>query len=109
MCWFVRKFPLLKEDIDPMIRGHEITLELAKSPQLADVLNDLNDSPDLRRSMREDPASYLRSRGVKIPNGASVAMRLLEANGWEIEVKVVEGLYAYTNGFNNETGFYRIQ
>lgn len=108
MCWFQIKRLLTDDDLHPMIRGHEITLKLARTPGLAQLLNDLQ-RPDVRRKMDENLESALKERKVKIPAGATVQLRELEAEGWELEVKMVEGLQAYTNGFNNETGFYRIQ
>ena len=109
MCWFLRKFPLEHQDLAPMIRGHEITLQLAQTIGLAQLLNDLHSSPALRHDARTNTAAFLESRGVAIPPGATVELRELESNGWEIEMKVVEGAYAYINGFNNEKGFYRVQ
>jgi hypothetical protein len=105
----MRTLPLIDDDIAPMIRGHEITLELARTQGLTQLLNDLHTSTDLRAQMKTDPYSYLQSRGVSFPSNASVTVRELEADGWEIEIKIVEGLYSYINGFNNEKGFYRIQ
>jgi hypothetical protein len=108
MCWFMRKHPLTDDDLSPMIRGHQITLDLARSAGLVQLMNDLH-NPDLRRQMREQPQDFLLKRSINIPQGASVEVRELQANGWEVEIRVVEGLYAYINGFNNEKGFYRIQ
>src|ERR1700730_17506470 len=107
MCWFMRKFPLTDDDLSPMVRGHQITLDLARSAGLVQLLNDLH-NPDLRRQMREQPKDFLLKRSINIPQGASVEVRELQANGWEVEIRVVEGLYAYINGFKNEKGFYRI-
>ena len=109
MCWFLRKFPLREEDLAPMIRGHQITLELAQQVQLPGVLNDLHNNSSLRRDVAGNPMAFLQSRGVTLPMGATVEFRILQADGWEMEVKVVEGPYAYINGFNNEKGFYRVQ
>jgi hypothetical protein len=92
-----------------MIRGHEITLELARTRGLTELLNDLHSSQALRRKMSKAPKQFLHDRGISIPENATVTVRELEANGWEVEVQIVEGHYSYINGFNNEKGFFRIQ
>jgi len=92
-----------------MIRGHQITLELAQTPNLANLLNDLHGNQALRQEMKKDPRAYLESRGVNLPYGASVEERELDEDGWEIEMKVIEGAYTYINGFSTVKGFYRIQ
>jgi hypothetical protein len=109
MCWFMRKFPMHDEDLAPMIRGHEITLQLARTVGLPQLINDIHTDLDLRREMRLDPAKILYGRGITVPENATVAFRELEAQGWELEIRIVEGLYSYINGFNNEKGFYRVQ
>jgi hypothetical protein len=109
MCWFQRKLPLDDDDLYPMIRGHEITLNLARSAGLASLLSDLGLKPELRDQMRQDSQRFLADRRIDLPQGATLEVRELEANGWEIEVRVQEGLYVYINGFNNEKGFYRVQ
>jgi hypothetical protein len=101
------------EDLYPMIRGHEITLQLAKTPGLAQLLSDLGADPQLRRSLRENPRGLLSDRNMDLPGASDATMELelreLHGEGWELEVRVTEGLYTYINGFNNEKGFYRVQ
>jgi hypothetical protein len=109
MCWLQKKLPLDDDDLQPMIRGHEITLQLAKSAGLASLLSDLGSDPELRQRMRQDAKRFLADRKIDLPQGATLAIRELEADGWEIEVRVQEGPYVYINGFNNEKGFYRVQ
>lgn len=108
MCWFQQKLPLEDEDLHPMIRGHEITLSLARTAGLSKLLSDLGLRPELRDQMRQDSKRFLADRKIEMPEGATLD-RELEANGWEIEVRVQEGLYVYINGFNSEKGFYRVQ
>jgi len=109
MCWFFRKHPLTDDDLAPMIRGHELTLGLARTRGLAHLLNDLQNNEALREDMRKAPEQFLQDRGMAIPENATVTVRELEANGWEVEIRIVEGLYSYVNGFNNEKGFFRVQ
>ena len=109
MCWFMRRLPMRDEDLYPMIRGHEITLQLARTPGLAQLLSDLGADPQLRRSFRADSTRFLSDRDMTFPPGAAMELRELHADGWELEIRVTEGLHTYINGFNNEKGFYRVQ
>lgn len=108
MSWRLRQPVITDEDLYPMIRAHEITLNLARTPGLAQLLSDLGANSQLRTEMRSDHQRFLARRNITIPEGAVVEVRELEADGWEIEVRLQEGLYMYINGFNNEKGFYSV-
>jgi hypothetical protein len=105
MSWPFRKFPLKDDDIAHVIRSHEITLEFARTPGLAQLLNDLHNSDDLRQDMKIDPRKELDRRKITIPENATVTVHDLDDGGWEIEVRMVEGAYIYINEFNTEKGF----
>jgi hypothetical protein len=104
MCWFARN-PIDDRVIQPMIRSHEIALQLATIPNLAGQLNKLAADEKLRRSVERDPDSFIKENGIVLPAGAVVQLHTLEAGAWEIEVKVREGLFMFAYAFNSETGF----
>ncbi len=108
MCWFLIQNGLDK-NLHPIKRLHEITLELARSYGLPQLLSDLQNRA-VREELKRDTVSGLKARNIQVPARATAEFRQLGADNWEIEVKVVEKKFAYINGFNNKTGFFtRIQ
>lgn len=107
MSWPFLEFPLTDDDIAVVIRSHEITLELARTRGLIQLLNDLHDSHDLRQDMKEHPQNVLKLRKIKIPKNASVTLRDLNKGGWKIEVRMEEGGYIYINGYSTKRGFFQ--
>lgn len=97
MSWLTHTFPFTDTDLKHMIRGHEISLELAKVRGFAQLLNDLHDNRDLRSEMETDPLSVLERRGISIPG--TVIFRERSDGSWELVARVIDGSRVYTNRF----------
>jgi hypothetical protein len=108
MPWPFIAFDLTDKDFAPVIRSHEITLEVARTPGLVALLNELHHSGGLRQEIGENPEAVLRRRGMAIPNRGYVRMREFKNGGWELSITITEGGYTFINGFSTEAGFFNL-
>jgi len=96
---------VLDEQIRAMRRGHELIVDILKTPGLAEMLNDLRD-PEFRKSVTADPLPEVRKRKVRLPKkGVQVSIRE-HLRGWEIEIEILEGQRLYIFGFSSMHGFF---
>ena len=102
---FIPLRKITSKTLRPAARGHEIAMNLARDPDVARLLQDLSDDPELRSRAAEDPMQLVRDRELGLPDGSTVSL-LLFATGWEILLTVEEGGRIYTYGYNSAQGFY---
>jgi len=106
MTWPLIDFLLKEEDFAHVIRTHEITVQVARTPGLIKLLNDLHGSHSLRQDMVRDPQAILKERGMTVPRNGRVTFRHFKNGGWELSVTITEAGYTFINGFSTEAGFF---
>lgn len=84
---------------------HKMLLTLGRSRSVRDTLDALYDHPELAREMAHDSAAFLKKRGIAMPQGVSIAMADPDPRSTTVEVRVVQGVYAFKITWHRDTGF----
>jgi hypothetical protein len=94
-----------KRRLSPMIRQHEIMLDVLRNPALPETLQQLIDDSGTRKKWAANPLASARDAGFTLPEDAEVALDQFRG-GWQVEVRVYEEPNTYIFGFNSIKGFY---
>ena len=94
-----------KRHLSPMIRQHEIMLDVLRNPALAGALQQLIDDGGMRKKWAANALESARHAGFTLPEDTEVALEQFR-RGWQLEVRVYEDPHTYIFGFNSLKGFY---
>ena len=83
-------------------------LRLGRAPDLRRVLDELHDQPDLAERIANDPHSFFESRGIEVPDGATVTVKS-DSEQPAIDAIFVNPFVHYGVGWSHAAGFYVIQ
>jgi hypothetical protein len=97
-------FKHLERQIESMAKSHQVIVDLLKTPNLAGLLNGLNDY-GVRRAAAADPIKAAQDAGVILPE-TGVSIQIHEfPNNWEVEIQVEHDHSLLILEFNSVTGF----
>ena len=96
---------ITKRRLHPMVRQHEVILDVLRNPALSDTLQQLIADAGARKQWAKNAFSSARAAGFDFPQGTEVSFKEF-ASGWEVEVRIYEEPYTYIFGFNSVKGFY---
>ncbi|MDQ2946822.1 MAG: hypothetical protein M3Y27_12910 [Acidobacteriota bacterium] len=100
----IEPFKHLEKQIDSMTKSHQLIVNLLKTPNLANVINGLN-NPEVRRAASADPLKAAQEAGLNLPEtGVSIQIHEFPHN-WEVEIQVELGHSIVILEFNSLTGF----
>jgi hypothetical protein len=94
-----------KRRLSPMIRQHEIMLDVLRNPALPGTLQQLIDDGNTRKKWAANALASARDAGFTFPKDAEVALEQFQ-RGWQVEVRVYEDPHTYIFGFDSVKGFY---
>ena len=98
-------FRLLDKQIEFMLQGHQIIVDLLSTPNLEHIVNGLRE-PVARSVASVDPLKFARDAGVKLP-ATGVSIQIHEfPHSWEVEIQVVLGHSLVIMGLNSRKGFF---
>ena len=98
-------FKHLEIQIESMIVGHQLIVDLLKTPKLAYLINSLND-PAVRSAALADPLKAAREAGLNLPaKGVFIQIREF-SHSWEVEIQIEHGASVLVMGLNSRTGFF---
>ncbi len=101
----IASFTHLERKIESMLKGHQVIVDLLKSPNLAEIVKDLS-KPAVRKAAAADPLKAARDAGLNLP-AEGVSIQMLEfPNNWEVEIQVLQGASLLIMGLNSRKGFY---
>lgn len=98
-------FRLMDKQIEFMLLGHQIIVDLLSTPNLHEIINGLRNSAT-RSIASADPLKFARDAGVILP-ATGVSIQIHEfPHSWEIEIQVVQGASLFIVGLNSRKGFF---
>jgi hypothetical protein len=110
-----RWVPTLRRKIaglEDEVSAYEMMLALGRDRSLLQVLDDLNDRPELFDRARDDPRGFFEERGVRLPDGADVTVKTVTVNRerprYAVEARFVTEWQQYGVGWSPRAGFYAI-
>ena len=95
------------EGLEAEAAAHEMMLRLGRDSKLHRVLDELHDQPELGSRIGADPHSFLKERGVEVPEGAVVTVTT-DSGGPVIEARFCNVYVEYGIGWSRTAGFYSI-
>ena len=98
-------FRLLDKQIEFMLLGHQIIVDLLETPNLDSIINGLRD-PAVRSAASADPLKFAQDSGVILP-ATGVSIQIHEfPHSWEVEIQIVQGASLFIVGLNSRKGFF---
>ena len=94
-----------KRRLSPMIRQHEIILDVLRNPSLPETLQQLITDAGARKTWAANGLTAARDAGFEFPEGSEVRLEQF-SRGWQVEVRTYEDPNTYIFGFDSVKGFY---
>lgn len=103
--YFVENPSRIGKQIDFMIQGHQIIVDLLSTPNLEDLLERLSNQ-DQRNAISADPLKAARDANVNLPE-EGVSIKIFQfGDNWQVEVQVEIEDSVLVVGFNSRKGFF---
>jgi hypothetical protein len=83
--------------------AHESILKIGRDERVLKAVNDLTD-PNVASEMKRDQKSFLRQRGLGLPEGSEVDVRR-KADRTTVSVQLTQGPWKYSCVWDSEDGF----
>jgi hypothetical protein len=96
------------EGLEAEASVHEMMLRLGRDAELRRVLDELHDQPDLAERIANEPHSFFESRGIEVPDGATVKVTS-DSGQSAVEALFVNPFVHYGVGWSHPDGFHLIQ